>query len=83
MIASLHLLATSKSVVHQLETKTHHGFIRIFSSLGVKFLNPWTTAKGTPMFMAPEMILGKVPTYEKDMNEEDGKDMYVKMNGNR
>lgn len=40
----------------------------------VKFLNPWTTAKGTPMFMAPEMILGKVPTYEKDMNEEDGKD---------
>ena len=35
------------------------------------------------MFMAPEMILGKVPTYEMDMNEEDGKDMYVKMNGNR
>ena len=35
------------------------------------------------MFMAPEMILGKVQTYEKDMNGEDGKDMYIKMNGNQ
>lgn len=44
-----------------------------------KFFDPWTTAKGTPMFMAPEMILGKVPTYGKDidMNGEDGKDIYV------